>query len=180
MAGIKQPIIDLLKLLETVTVINGDGYNATPYVRIWNNQITRIKERQLEAFALPAMFVELANPTFENIGEGLRSSALTFKIHIAHEFYDAQDGTFDQDLVVFDIRDKVIATLSGHALTGCGPLDPVGESLDTDHDNVYHYVIDFTCDFTDSTGSRNNAISPLAYIDSPTPIDLIQNIFINE
>ena len=180
MAGIKQPIIDLMKLLETVPIANGDGFMVMSYVRIWNNQITRIKEGQLMAFPMPALFVELANPTFENIGQGYRSSTLCFKVHIAHEFYDAQDGTFDQDLGVYDIRDKVTAYLSGQTLTGCGPLEATGENMDTDHDNIYHYVIDFTCDFTDSTGSRNDYLNQQAYIDSQAPIELIQNNFINE
>ena len=175
MSGIKLPITDLLTLLRTIPVTNGDGYTATPHVRIWNNQITRIKEGQLESFAMPAIFVELSNPNFENIGQGYRSSALVFKIHIAHEFYDAQDGTFEQDLGVFDLRDKVIGYLSGVSLTACGPLEAIGEVQDYDHDNIFHYVVDFTCDFTDSIASREDLNNPYAYINSNTPTKLIIN-----
>ena len=175
MSGIKQPITDLLTLLRTIPVTNGDGYNVAPVVRIWNNQITRIKEGQQELFPMPAFFVELSNVPFENIGQGFRSGDLAFKIHIAHECYDAQDGTFEQDLPVFDLRDKIIAYLSGERLTGCGPLESTGEAQDYDHDNIYHYIVDFTCNFTDSIASKEDTGNPNAYTNSTPPTKLIIN-----
>ena len=175
MSGIKQPITDLLTLLRTIPVTNGDGNNVVPVVRIWNNQITRIKEGQLESFPMPALFVELSNTTFENIGQGFRSGELNFKVHIAHEFYDAQDGTFEQDLTIFDLRDKVIGYLSGISLTACSPLEATGENQDYDHDNIYHYIVDFTCNFTDSTASKEDLINPYHYINSNPPTNLIIN-----
>lgn len=175
MSGIKQPIKDILELLRTFPITNGDGQSVTPYVRLWNNQITKLKEGMQEVFPMPALFVEVGQLNFQNIGQGFRSSELNFKVHIAHEFYDAADGTYEQDLAVFDLRDKVIGYLSSMTPTACSPLEAVGEGQDNDHDNIYHYVIEFTCNFTDSTASKEDPTNPYANINSNTPTQLILN-----
>jgi hypothetical protein len=112
--------------------------------------------------------------TYETIGQGFRSADLSFKIHILHEFYDAQNGTFEQDLLVFDLRDKVIARLSYFEPTACGPLEALTEVQDYDHDNIYHYTIDFVCNFTDSKGSRLDPDS-IYYTQSAPPTGLELN-----
>lgn len=175
MAGIKQPIKDILDLLRTIPVTNGDGYNVAPVVRLWNNQITKLKEGMQEVFPMPAFFVEVGQLNFQNIGQGFRSGELNFKVHIAHEFYDATDGTFEQDLLVFDLRDKVIGYLSSMTPTSCSPLEATGEGIDNDHDNIYHYVIEFTCNFTDSIASKEDISNPYANIYSNHPTQLILN-----
>ena len=165
MAGIKAPILDILQKLNTLYIRNGDGQSVLPHVRIWNNQIQYLLEGQLSVFPMPAFFVEVVNnPTYQILGQQNRSADLSFRVHIAHEFYDAQDGTFEQDLIVFDLRDQVIANLTAFKLTGCGPLEAMSEAQDYEHKNVYHYVIDFICNFTDDIGSRYNANNPNAYI----------------
>lgn len=173
MAGVLQPITDLLTKLRTLTVTNGDNETVTPYVRIWNNQLAYDLEGQGNSFQKPAFFVEVLNDAvYENIGEYFRSADLSFRIHIIHEFYDAQDGTNEQDLVVFALRDKLVANLSGHRLTACGPLNPVVEVQDYEHKNLYHYIIDFVCNFTDSKGSKYDSDHPQHYIQRDPPVDL--------
>lgn len=184
MAGIKQPILDLLTKLQTITVRNGDGNMVTPHVRIWNNQIAYSKEGKLPSFPCPAFFVEVVNnPTYELIGQGFRSCDIAFKVHICHEFYDAQDGTFEQDLVVFDLRDQVVANLTGFKLTACGPLNSMSETQDFEHDNLYHMIIDFVCNFTDSIGSKFDAGNPNAYLSTTPPttleVDVTKTFIIN-
>lgn len=155
MAGIRQPIENVLTKLRELTVTNGDGSTVTPHVRIWNNNLQSMKQGESYMFPLPAMFVEVLNDQiYQTIGQEFRAADLTFRIHILHEFYDAQDGTFEQDLLVYDIRDKVIALLTYYEPTACGPLEALTEIQDYDHDNIYHYMIDFVCHFIDSKGSR--------------------------
>ncbi len=154
MAGIKEPLADVLAKLKTLQLTNGDGNTVAAHVRVWNNQLQLNKEGKVADFPKPALFVEIINGvSFQQIGAGFRSADLGFNIHIIHEFYDAQDGTMEQDLEVFDIRDKVVAMLSNHKPTACGLMVSTGEEMDYDHDNLYHYVISFVCDFTDSKGS---------------------------
>jgi hypothetical protein len=172
MAGILQPITDILTILRSIPVTNGDGNIVQPYVRVWNNQTKYEHEGTQTAFPKPAFFLETMNDVvLEELGMGMQSADVGFRVRIIHEYYDAGDGTFEQDLVIFSLRDKVRATLSLLEVTGCGPLVAVRESQDYEHTNIYHYIIDFVCNFTDSTASP---LDPNAgrFIDSTPPLAL--------
>lgn len=176
MAGIKQPLQDMLTKLATLQVVNGDGDTVDLYARVWNNQIRYETDGTLYNFPKPAAFVEVVSPaTFEVLGQGYRSADISFRIHIGHENYN-NEGTFEQDLLIFDLRDKVIALLTGYRPTNCGPLNAVSEQQDFEHSNVYHYTIDFVTNFTDTTGSRLDADNPNKYIDSVPPTELVLNV----
>lgn len=180
MAGIRQPIEDVLTKLRELTVINGDGNMVTPHVRIWNNNLQSMKQGESYMFPLPAMFVEVLNDqVYQTIGQEFRATDLTFRVHILHEFYDAQDGTFEQDLIVYDLRDKAIAMLTYFEPTACGPLEALTETQDYDHDNIYHYMIDFVCHFIDSKGSRIDPDSTY-YTEKQPPTDLQLNKLIED
>jgi len=180
MAGILIPIQDFLTKLRTITVKNGDGNDVVPHVRIWNNQLNQIKDGKYPAVPCPAFFVEVVNDAvYENIGQYFRAADLSFRVHIVHEFYDAQDGTFEQDLLVFDLRDKVVANLSGFELTACGPLNVMTETQDYEHDNQYHYILDLACNFIDSIGSKYDPAHPQAYTENVPPATLQHQFTIN-
>ncbi len=173
MAGIKIVITDVLTKISTTTVTNGDGSVVSPHVRVWNNQLKSEEGREIYSFPKPAFFVEIATPVaFEVIGQGFRSADINIKVHIIHEFYNADDGTFEQDLVIFDLRDQVIQLLTYFTPSGCGPLTCISEEMDYDHNNLYHLVLDFVCNFTDSKGSRYDPQSNNGYIASIPPTDL--------
>ena len=156
MSGIKAPIIDVLNLLSTITVINTDNQNVNLFARIWNNQLRDIKDGKSYEWPRPAAFVEVISPaTFETIGLGFRSADLGIRIHLVHEYFN-MDGSMEQDLAIFDLRDKVIASLSQYCPTACGPLNCTNEEQDYDHDNLYHYVCEFVCNFIDSKGSSHD------------------------
>ncbi len=171
MAGIKAPILDILTKLSAISVPNAESTTALLYARIWNNQLKDIKTGGIPVFPRPAAFVEIINPaTYEIIGLGFRSADLGIRIHLIHDFTNGE-GTFEQDLPVFDLRDKIISNgigLSGLCPTACGPLNCIREEQEYDHDNIYHYIMDFVTNFTDSKGS---AYDPDAgkYIDTANP-----------
>lgn len=155
MAGVKEPLRDVLSKLETITVRNNDGQMVPLRSRIFNNQLVREQEGKQYAYEKPCVFVEIINKVkYEQLGEGFQSADLAFRIHLVHEEYDTADGNMDQNLNVFDLRDKVVLALSLYEPTGCGPLTRIGEDQDFDHSNIYHYQIDFVCNFTDSKGSK--------------------------
>lgn len=153
MSGIKQPIQDVLAKLASIQVTNNDLQTVGLYSRIWNNQLADIRDGKIYEWPRPAAFVEVISPvTFEVIGLGFRSADVGFRIHLIHEFYN-QDGTFEQDLAIFDLRDTVLLNLSQYCPTACGPLNCMNETQDYNHDNLYHYTLDFVANFTDSKGS---------------------------
>lgn len=172
MAGIKQPVIDILTLLETIQVTNGDGNIVTPHVRIWNNQTKYEINGTLYNFPKPAFFLEIINNvSYQEIGKGFQSADIGFRIHIVTEFYDAQNGTMEQDLVIFDLRDKIKATLSLFEPTAVGPLVCVSEKQDEEHTNIVEWLLDFVANFIDSKGSPLDTNAG-KYVDSTPPADL--------
>jgi hypothetical protein len=172
MAGIKQPIVDILAKLTTVQVVNQDNQTVNLFARVWNDQFRKFDEGQLEAFPLPSAFVEVVNPSdYNRIGGGFDASDIIFKIHIGHWFMDAADGTFEQDLDIIDLRDKVISLLSNYQPKACGSLVHISDQQDYQHKSVYVYEIEFKCHFIDSKGSPYDPAAG-KYIDSVPPTDL--------
>lgn len=172
MAGVKEPIQDLLALLAAIQVRNGDGNTVGLYSRVWNNQFKMAREGKIEAFPYPAAFVEFVS--FNNllsIGAGVTSGDITIKIHIGQDFYDAGDGTMDQNLTIYDLKDKIIAALCDVNLTACSRLQRVAENQNNDHDNITEYVIEYTTCFTDSIGSQYDSGAG-RYIQSVPPTDV--------
>jgi len=175
MAGIKQPIQDILAKLATIQVTNQMGVTAPLYSRVWNDQVKREKRGEAQAYPRPAAFLEIIHsPQFAELGFGFASADVGWKIHLVHEFMDAEDGTMDQDLTIFDLRDQVVAALSLYYPTACGPLVKVSEGQDYDHDNIYEYIIDFVCNFIDSKGSPYDPATG-KYIDTTPPTGLAVN-----
>ena len=160
MAGIVAPMREILARLSTLY-----------FARVWNNQLEKIIEGTLEYQVLPAVYLEVVPSAYNLLGVGYTTSDITFKIHIIHEFYDAQDGTFEQDLLVFDIRDKIIGLLSGFQPLYCGWMTKVNEEQDYNHPNVYHYVLDFVANYIDDSGSPNRPSSD-AFTPSIPPLQL--------
>lgn len=171
MAGIKQPIQDILNLLATLQVVNADGATVSMYSRIWNNQFKYEEQGKLYDYAKPAAFLEVINnATYEELGIGFQSCDVGFRVHLIHEYYNA-DTTFEQDLKIFDLRDQVVTLLSHYQPTACGPLVRTSEQQEYDHDNIYHYIIDFITNFTDSKGSAYDPATG-KYINSTPPTNL--------
>ena len=173
MSGISAPLRDILTKLNALTVVNQNGLETNLYARIFNNQYRDLREGAIYEFPRPAAFVEIVSPaTFEIIGSGFRSADLGIKIHIVHDYYNA-DGTFAQDLAIYDLRDKIVSVtenggLSQYCPTACGPMNCVNEYPDYDHDNLVVYICEFITNFTDSKGSKLDPDSGL-YDDTQNP-----------
>lgn len=171
MAGIKQPLQDILTKLATLDVTDQNGRTVKLYARVWNNQVDFEKEGELYNYPKPAAFVEMVSPmVFEEIGLNFRSVDLGIIIHLVHEYYNGE-GTFEQDLAIFDLRDQVIALLSQYQPAACGPMVAVNEAQEFDHDNLYHYQITFAANFTDSKASPYD-VGRGIYIDKEPPTGL--------
>ena len=167
MSGLKQPILDIINQL-------GPANPLTP-TRIWNNQLHSQKQGQAYSTLMPAFYVEVSPLIYLPLGNGFSEAELTVVIHILHEIYDPGDGTLDQDLAVFALRDQAIKSLAGFQPTACSSLILSGETLSFDHDNIYEYKIDFKTTFIDSKGSPYDAGSTV-YQQSTPPITEITTV----
>lgn len=153
MAGIKAPLEDLLARLATLDVTNGDGNTVKLHSRVWNNQVEREKSGDSYVYPKPAAFVEIVAPIgWQEIGGNFLQADLGVNIHIVTELYNTE-GTLDQNLVVYDLRDQIVALLSQYKPTGCGLMHLMDETPDYDHDNVNHYILTFAVNFIDSKAS---------------------------
>jgi hypothetical protein len=148
MPGIKDPLIDILNRVKSQLPL-------FQTVRVWNNQTDHEREGEYVAYGKPACFVEvLTDVQWEPLGEGYSTADIGIKFHLVHEYYDDQGGNFEQDLVIFDLRDQAIAVFNLYKPPGCGHLMKVNEVQDFDHDNVYHYIVEFVCSFVDNKGAK--------------------------
>lgn len=151
---LKQSILDLkAKILSDTTFV---------YTAVFNDQIKRDNEGKLQfPFPKPAVFIEIQSP---QQGLALLGSGVTinenqvFKFSIVHEQLDAvSNGTLstgmDENLDVFDLRDRLKRLLTGFKPTNCSELQYVEESQDYAHDQIYVYCISFKCSYVDVKGS---------------------------
>lgn len=176
MAGIKAPIQDILTRLATISPVDQDNSANPLYARVWNNQLKQLTSGETYSFPRPCAFLELPNPTqYNRLLNAIDEADVVFRVHIAHDYYDAEDGTFEQDLTIFDLRDQIVALLSQYSPTGCGTMVRIAEEQDYSHTNIYHYIIDFKCAFIDSKGSPFDSASN-AYTESVPPTRLNINI----
>lgn len=154
MAGIKEPILHVKSLLKSIDVVNFDRKQTKLYSRIWNNQVDDEQGGEIPSYPRPAAFVEVLTPVqYETIGQGMATADLGVRIHLVHDFTDSNDGDFDQDLEVFDIRDSIISALTLQKLPNCGVLTLASESPDYNHAKIYHYILDFITNFTETGGN---------------------------
>jgi hypothetical protein len=175
MAGIKAPLEDILARLATLDVTNGDGNTVKLHSRVWNNQVEREKSGGSYVYPKPAAFVEIVSPIgWDEIGGNFLQSDLGISIHIVTELYNTE-GTLDQNLVVYDLRDQIVALLSQYKPTGCGLMRLMDETPDYDADNVNHYILTFACNFIDSKASPYDP-SRGNYIESEPPTGLQVNV----
>jgi hypothetical protein len=55
-----------------------------------------------------------------------------------------------------------------------------GEQQDYDHDNIYHYIISFVCNFIDSKGSPYDIDrTTYFYKTPPTDVDIVKTVGTN-
>jgi len=188
MSGILPVITDLLAKLATIQVVNQDGQTVPLYSHVWNNQLVYAEDGKGYSWPRPAAFIEIVSPaTYETIGLGFRSADLGIRIHLIHDFYNSE-GTYGQDLTIFDLRDKIVSAhnvnpnvqsgLSQYCPTACGAMNCIAESQDYDHGNLYHYICEFITNFTDSKGSKYDPTNG-QFIEELTPdldlqVDLVE------
>lgn len=162
---IKQSIQDML------TALTDTG--QFQFIAVWNNHVDRILSGDGYSYAQPAAFVELESQEVYNLLGGLTQTDYIVRIHIVHTELDAADGTLDQNLNVFDWRDAVKVKFTGLKPTNFGNLMFYNEFQDYDHNNVYHYIMEFIGGFIDTKGSPLDADSG-TWVNTtpPTALDL--------
>ena len=103
------------------------------------------------SFSLPALFIEFLNLETEQLGNGNQVYAdLIVRIHILHRLEDAGDGILEQNLAVLALRDAVQLALQNFRPAGASEFIRQKQEMDYNHNNVYHYTMDYGCTFVDT------------------------------
>jgi hypothetical protein len=163
MATLRGIITEVLTTLETITDFK--------WVKVWNNQLNRMDDQSGLSLPFPACYIELVPQEYLPLAFGFSTSDLVWRVHICHHQLDAGNGNFDQNLDVYDLRDKVKNLLTLYKPTNCGSWISDGEEQDYEHDMVYHYILQFKCAFIDTKGSPYDPEYG-TYIEKQPPTDL--------
>jgi hypothetical protein len=123
-------------------------------VLLWNGQLHSLKGEDPDApvtLALPALFIEFMNLETEQLGNGNQVYAnLIIRIHILDRLEDAGDGTLAQNLAVLALRDSVQMALQNFRPAGASEFIRQNQVMDYNHNNVYHYIMDYGCTYVDT------------------------------
>jgi hypothetical protein len=151
MIGFKQTILELKQALD-VDVVNQDGAIAKLWLALYNGQPEREKDGSGYTYKKPALFIE---PIFSDglpIGNGASSYELKFKLLLQIEHLNSE-GTFDENLSIFDLKDKIHRVLNSLKLSNCSPLFQSNKVIDVNHGNQYLAVLEYSTHFIDLTGT---------------------------
>lgn len=162
---IKDAIIDVITKLRTIPGLK--------VVRMFNDQFNRLQTGEENPIDFPSVFIEILSPAaYKEIGGGLSAGDLTWRIHIADQELDAGSGNMDQNLKVYDLRDKVHKALNLFRPSGSSHFQKSTETADYSHKGVYHYIIDYRSELIESSGA------PTGFIIKQPPTDLTIDIII--
>lgn len=154
--------------LSTVTELNE--------ILIWNNQLDRLKDdsedgSKIYNLNLPVLYVEFVSPMeIQQIGIGVRIyDPLYLRLHLLHRLEDAMDGTFEQNLEVFDLKQKIYLALQKSENSKAVALITQSEEQDYSHTNIYHFIMTFMTNYVED--SRQEPFPGTQSI-SPVQLDL--------
>lgn len=140
--------------------------NTLDYVQMWNNQLASWRDsfknvgddqmvtgnNNTYVPPMPALLIEFDNLKNTELGAGVQLyEDLVIRIHIVHQMLDANDGTMEQNLEVYALADQVYAALNKFKPAGCVELVRQAHRLDSAHDNMYHYIVEFGTNYVDAS-----------------------------
>ena len=142
---------------------------------MFNNQFENINRDDPNgycAFPLPAVLVEFDNSNQSNyIGNGVQIyEPLVIRMHIGMEQLDSGTGTLDENLDIFDLKNKVYLAFQNWHTEGSGTFNRTNENQDYNHNNLYVWQMEFTTSYIDQF-----AIEPRNGITKEPPTDLELN-----
>lgn len=116
------------------------------YVGIWNNQIQDIKgENNWISIRYPAVFVEIVVKDIEQ--QALRHQLWNCDVffHVVDDFYNGDN--MEENTRIFEINDLLWKTMQCRKFPMSGIFIGTSQTQEFDHNNVYHYIQGFGCNY---------------------------------
>ena len=154
--GLKAFVNNILTHAVAIPVAGG-----TFHVDIWNNHVQFMRDQTLEAFPMPALFVEVLFSEGGHDAEQMTTRQVQVSLHSVMEKLNAE-GYFARNTDIYDYRDLVLQYFSKWHVSTAGnlyeftPFQYTGEQPQYDHDNVYEYVLEFSTMFSQVLGNYQN------------------------
>lgn len=130
------------------SLINRAPAGVFSNVEIYNSQIDRVRLGKI-AINYPSLYIEIKNQNTINLGRNINRMDLSIRFHIVMVQLDAGDGSMDQNLAIFYLRDLINKTYVNFTPTNCSIISDLIEYQDYKHTNLYHYIISMKCHWTD-------------------------------
>lgn len=122
-------------------------------IAIWNNQVKYEKNGEGYSFLTPACFVEFKQNNSINLGAGFNLCEYDIILHLIDTQLN-NNNKLDQNIKIFDIRNKVKHTFNNYTPSRMGKVLFVSDLQDFDHDNLYHFCLTYKGALLDNYGNN--------------------------
>lgn len=139
------------------------------YIQMYNNHFDLENEGNI--YALPGKWclVEFDDDQpYNQLGAGYQIiDPLFIKLHITDVVYNNLDGTQEQNLDIFVLKQKIFAAIQKFEPAGAVAFMRVSETQDKSHKARYHYIQTYQTNYIDQARSE-----PIGGVDSVPPTDV--------
>lgn len=144
---------DIKVKLETLK--DADGSNTFKWIHVWNNQLELIDQSKTYETEYPAIFIEFAPQEIKQLGAGYQSySPLILRFHVIHQLTDAEDGTMEQNLDVFDLKTRLFKLIYKFEPNGASMFSRTAEMPDHRHGRLYEFIQEYTTEYIENTAAE--------------------------
>lgn len=147
------------------------------FIQMYNGQFEDLGGEQgalVYSFATPFALIEFEDDIqWHQLGNNIQiADPLNIIIHLGHNLLDAQDGTMEQNLDVYNLAQKLFKGLNKYEPDGASCFIRYGSTQDKQHDNMYHFQQKFVTTYIDQDAAEpQNGIT----IQPPITLELNTN-----
>jgi hypothetical protein len=145
-------------------------------IKLFNNQFAHSNNdepRDEQAFLYPCAFIEFAEVNYVDQKQRVQDYTATLRVHIGFESYKYED------VDVFTLKQKVVKYLHEYQVSSpqiFGKILRRLETTDTEHNNIYVYVVEFGISGRDCDLVIDE---DFATVDPPIELELTTNLDID-
>lgn len=130
------------------------------YCAIYNSQDIDFDEEKgarIYDFLKPALLIEIDDEqtNLDQLGAGVQIfDPCVIKFHIIDEKFDEMDGTLEQNLTVYDLKQEVFLAFDGWKPNGGSAWVRKYEKRDHNHTNIYKFIQEWVSTYIDQSNKQ--------------------------
>lgn len=149
------------------------------FIQMYNGQFDDMGGEQgaaIYSFPDPFVLIEFDDPIeWKQLGAGVQiADPLYVTLHIGYNLLDAGDGTMEQNLLVYDLVQKIFKGMNKFEPDGAVMFIRSGTIQDKQHGNIYHMQQKYRTNYID-----NERIEPVDGVTKSAPTDLELTVVYN-